>query len=139
MFANLITVVVSALAASAAAADAVAPRETYGTWQGKSFVEECVEPTQCHAKFTVSGAKGYFKDAPAFTANCHPAMNEAAPIACDSPDVKASFSGPDKLKITVTHSWNGANKARFTATGTADISSNAKTFDIPVAKIDGVA
>ncbi|KAI1088205.1 hypothetical protein F5B19DRAFT_25957 [Rostrohypoxylon terebratum] len=136
--ANFITVVVSALAATVAA-ETVAPRETYGTWHAKGFAEECVEPTKCHATFSISAEKGYTPDAPGFSTHCRPAMNEKA-IACDSPDVQASFTGPDKLKITVIHTWAGqttnGHKARYTATANADVSTTKSAFDVPVTKVE---
>ncbi|KAI0882015.1 uncharacterized protein GGS22DRAFT_53537 [Annulohypoxylon maeteangense] len=147
MFAQVITVVVSALAATAVATDAVAPRETYGNWAGKQFVEECTD-TSCIAKFNVGTAAKYYKDAPGFTVKCQSTQNEANWAPCevvgaktegaDISSVWTKASADDKIKLSVSHAWNGADGARYNATGTAEFKKGETSFNMPVVKVTAV-
>ncbi|KAI2462740.1 hypothetical protein F4781DRAFT_187237 [Annulohypoxylon bovei var. microspora] len=143
MFASVITVVVSALAASAVATDAVAPRETYGNWAGKEWSDACAD-TGCTSKFTIGGAKGYYKDAPAFSVHCHP-TKEATWSPCDvvgattpgsvveSAWMKASSD--DMVKVSVSHAFNGADGPRYNATGTIEFKKGETSFNMPVDQV----
>ncbi|KAI1454021.1 hypothetical protein F4805DRAFT_338377 [Annulohypoxylon moriforme] len=144
MFANFITVVVSALAATAVAADAVAPRETYGNWPGKSFAEECTDKS-CLAKFSIGGAKDYYKGAPAFSVNCKATENEpwspceVVGAKTDGAEIASTFTKtPDQFKLQVTHAWNGENGARFNATGSIEFKKGETSFNMPVQSVTGV-
>ncbi|KAI1213754.1 uncharacterized protein F4807DRAFT_408952 [Annulohypoxylon truncatum] len=145
MFANVITIVVSALTATAVATDAVAPRETYGNWPGNHFVEECTD-TSCIAKFSVNGAKGYYRDAPGFAVNCQSAQNKFDWAPCEFVGAKTQGSSinsvwtkgssDDKIKLSVTHSWDSASGPRFNATGTVEFKKGETSFNMPVVRVD---